>query len=139
MLLSIVIPCYNEGENVALFYGEAVNALKDHLLETEFIFINDGSRDQTLDELKKIHKNSPYNINIINFSRNFGKEAALLAGFNSSCGDYVAIIDADLQQKPSYIIDMLEILKVHNEYDCVAAYQDIRKEGKILSFLKKCF
>ncbi|MFQ7410790.1 MAG: glycosyltransferase family 2 protein [Coprobacillus cateniformis] len=139
MLLSIVIPCYNEGENVALFYGEAVNALKDHLLETEFIFINDGSRDQTLDELKKIHKNSPYNINIINFSRNFGKEAALLAGFNSSCGDYVAIIDADLQQKPSYIIDMLEILKVHNEYDCVAAYQDIRKEGKILSFLKNCF
>ncbi|WP_317316758.1 glycosyltransferase family 2 protein [Longibaculum muris] len=139
MLLSVIVPCYNEEDNVALFYNEAMHSLEEIIDEVEFVFINDGSKDNTLEELKKIYKTAMVNIKIIDFSRNFGKEAALLAGFENAVGDYVAIIDADLQQNPKYICQMLKILNENSEYDCVAAYQDVRKEGKILSFFKDCF
>lgn len=139
MLLSVIVPCYNEEDNVALFYNEAMHSLEEIIDEVEFVFINDGSKDNTLEELKKIYKTAMVNIKIIDFSRNFGKEAALLAGFENAVGDYVAIIDADLQQNPKYICQMLKILNENLEYDCVAAYQDVRKEGKILSFFKDCF
>lgn len=140
MLLSLIIPCFNEEGNVALFYQECVETFGDELMnKTELIFINDGSKDNTLIELKKIYNNSPYNIKVIDFSRNFGKEAALLAGLEASEGDYVNIIDADLQQNPKYVIQMLSIIQEHPEYDAIAAYQKKRKEGFIISAIKGCF
>lgn len=139
MKLSIVVPCYNEEDNVCLFYSETKKALGKLFDECEVIFINDGSKDNTYNKLKDIYLDDETHVKIINFSRNFGKEAALLAGLNTSKGDYVSIIDADLQQRPEYIVDMVNFLDNNDEYDCVAAYQDIRKEGKILTFFKDCF
>ncbi len=139
MLLSVVVPCYNEEENVKLFYEAVEKAFGELIHDTEIIFINDGSKDGTLAELKKIHCMSQHPIKVIGFSRNFGKEAALLAGLENSVGEFVAIIDADLQQRPEYVVEMLSILQEHPEYDSVAAYQDVRKEGHILTFFKDCF
>lgn len=139
MLLSVVIPCYNEESNVKAFYDAVVSSFGKLMNDTELIFINDGSQDNTLNNLKDICQESPFRIKIIDFSRNFGKEAALLAGFQNVEGDLVSIIDADLQQRPEYVLEMMAILDEHPEYDCVAAYQDVRKEGKIQTFCKDCF
>lgn len=137
MKLSVIVPCYNEENNIVPFYETLIKEVS--YLDLEIIFINDGSRDKTLEKLKELfHKDSEH-IKVVNFSRNFGKEAALLAGLKASSGDYVSIIDADLQQNPKYIVNMLEYLNEHPDCDCVAAYQDIRKEGKVLSFFKDCF
>jgi glycosyltransferase involved in cell wall biosynthesis len=122
-----------------LFYKAACHAFKDILPDTEIIFVNDGSRDKTFENLKKVVGYSESKVSVINFSRNFGKEAALLAGLKASTGEMVAIIDADMQQRPEYILDMMNILEEHTEYDAVAAYQDVRKEGKILRFFKDKF
>lgn len=139
MLLSVVVPCYNEADNIQAFYDAVVCAFGRLMNDTELIFINDGSQDDTLKNLKEIYCGSPYHMKIIDFSRNFGKEAALLAGFQNAEGNLVSIIDADLQQRPEYIVKMMSILKEHPEYDSVAAYQDVRKEGKIQTFCKDCF
>lgn len=139
MLLSVVVPCYNEEENVGLFYDTVVQVFGPLMKNTELVFVNDGSSDTTYERLKKIYETSPYRIKVIGFSRNFGKEAALLAGLRNADGDLVSIIDADLQQRPEYVLEMMEILKEHPEYDAVAAYQEERKEGKILTFFKNCF
>ncbi len=137
--LSIVVPCFNEEGNVGLLY-EAVVASLPHIIEdTEIIFINDGSTDGTWKALKELSEKSPYRVKAVNFSRNFGKEAALLAGFRESTGAYTAVIDADMQQNPKYIADMVKILDEHPEYDAVAAYQEKRKESKILSAFKGAF
>lgn len=137
MMLSMIVPCYNEENNVVPFYHTTMEALKD--IDLEIIFVNDGSQDQTFNQLENLfHKDSEH-IRVVNFSRNFGKEAALLAGFKEAKGDFVSVIDADLQQNPKYIKDMLTILKNNPQYDCVAAYQDVRKEGKILTWFKDCF
>ena len=138
-LLSVVVPCYNEEDNVELFYETLVNVFQEKMNETEVIFVNDGSKDQTLAHLKKIYSETAYKVKVIDFSRNFGKEAGLLAGLEASTGDYVAIIDADLQQRPEYVLQMLEILEKDDSYDAVAAYQDVRKEGTVLTFFKNCF
>ncbi|MBR3837820.1 MAG: glycosyltransferase family 2 protein [Clostridia bacterium] len=139
MLLSIVVPCYNEEENIRAFYDKTKEALGGALAHAEFVFIDDGSEDGTVKELKKLCQTVPERVRVISFSRNFGKEAGLLAGLRYAKGEYVAIIDADLQQDPKYIGDMLEILSKNPEYDCVAAYQEIRNEGKVLSFFKDSF
>ncbi|MBR7165918.1 MAG: glycosyltransferase family 2 protein, partial [Clostridia bacterium] len=139
MLLSIVVPCYNEEENIRAFYDKTKEALGEALVHAEFVFVDDGSRDGTVAELKKLCESVSEKIRVISFSRNFGKEAGLLAGLRYAKGEYVAIIDADLQQDPKYIGDMLEILSKNPEYDCVAAYQEIRNEGKALSFFKDSF
>lgn len=139
MLLSVVVPCYEEEKNVPLFYQECTQALGKLMDQTELIFVNDGSRDQTLLELKKLYSQNQNCVKIIDFSRNFGKEAALLAGLKASKGEYVAIIDADLQQRPEYIVEMLHFLQDNPDFDEVAAYQDIRKEGKVLTFFKDSF
>lgn len=139
MLLSVVVPCYNEEENVEIFYETIEKVFGDLMNDTELIFVNDGSKDSTLERLKDICHKSSYQIKVISFSRNFGKEAALLAGLENSKGEFVSIIDADLQQRPEYVMEMLSILNGHPEYDSVAAYQDVRKEGKILTFFKDCF
>lgn len=139
MLLSIVIPCYNEEENIRPFYEKVKETLPALLPHAELLFIDDGSTDKTLEEIQKLGKEVPEVVRAVSFTRNFGKEAGILAGLENAKGDYVAIIDADLQQNPSYIADMLEILSEKKEYDCVAAYQENRKESKPLSFFKGCF
>ncbi len=139
MRLSIVVPCFDEEENIRPFYEETSRCLAGIMDRVELIFIDDGSTDGTVSELKKLGEEVDTHIRIVSFSRNFGKEAGLLAGLRAAKGDYVAIIDADLQQNPSYIADMLQILSENPEYDCVAAYQKVRGEGKVLSFFKGSF
>ena len=140
MYISVIVPCFNEEGNIDLFYDETVKALgKELMSDTELIFVNDGSRDATITKLRALCDRAEYRVRVVSFSRNFGKEAALLAGLEASTGDFTSIIDADLQQKPSYIVDMLQILDEHPEYDAVAAYQQERKEGRILSLFKKTF
>ena len=139
MNISLVIPCYNEEKNVELFFEECIKVL-DKKLDVQYVFVNDGSKDNTFLEIKKvIEKNKKLNIMGINFSRNFGKEAAMLAGIKEATGDYIAIIDADLQQNPKYINEMTKILKDNPEYDCVACYQEKRIENKFVSLLKNAF
>lgn len=140
MYLSVIVPCFNEEGNIDLFYDETVKALgKELMSDTELIFVNDGSRDATITKLRALCDRAEYRVRVVSFSRNFGKEAALLAGLEASTGEFTSIIDADLQQKPSYIVDMLQILEEHPEYDAVAAYQEERKEGRLLSLFKKTF
>lgn len=138
MKLSLVIPCYNEEKNISLFYEAVKKDFSDVDFEYELVFVNDGSRDGTFKELKKLC-NGDLPVKIVNFSRNFGKEAAMYAGLRESEGDYVTIIDADLQQRPSIALDMVNTLDNEPEYDCVAAYQDTRNESKALVFFKNCF
>ena len=137
--LCMVVPCYNEEYNVKLLYEACVKTLEKYIDDTEFVFVNDGSADGTARSLKEIAESSPYAVKVINFSRNFGKEAALLAGLKYSESEYTAIIDADMQQNPKYVLRMLEVLEEHPEYDMAAAYQDRRKESKLLSFFKGAF
>lgn len=139
MLLSVIVPCFNEEENVPLFYEETVKALGERMKDTELIFVNDGSRDGTLDALRSVCEKSPYRIRVVSFSRNFGKEAALLAGLTEAKGDFVSIIDADLQQRPEYLVQMLEFLLAHPGYDSVACCQEERKEGAFMRFVKAAF
>lgn len=137
--LSVVVPCYNEERNVGVFYNELIKVFQDYSVILEVIFINDGSKDNTLMELKKLLTNKESEIKILALSRNFGKESAIYAGLEASTGDFVAIIDADMQQNPALLKDMLNILVSESDYDSVALYQEQRKEGFILSFFKRRF
>ncbi len=140
MKLSIVVPCFNEEDNIFLFYDLVEKTFQEKDFEYEYIFINDGSKDHTFDVLQDLaeqHKDS--NISIINFSRNFGKESAMYAGLKESVGMYTILIDADLQQDPKYIVEMMKILDQNEEYDSVAAFQEKRKEGNILRGCKSTF
>ena len=137
MKLSLVVPCFNEEENVGPFFEACKKALNE-IESYEVIFINDGSRDSTWKELKRLSELEG-RIKLINFSRNFGKEAAMYAGLKKAIGDYVTIIDADLQQRPELVVTMVRFLDENPDFDCVAAFQEERKEGKLLSFFKKMF
>ena len=136
--LSVIVPCYNEEKNISKFYNKLKEDLKD--IDLELIFVNDGSKDKTKEELDKILKHKEFKIKVIHFSRNFGKESAMLAGLENVRKDseYISIIDADLQQNPKYLLDMYKILNENADYDEVACFQKKRKEG-ILSFFKKTF
>ena len=136
--LSIIVPCYNEGENVALFFDESKKSLDKIKYKKEFIFINDGSKDNTIEELKKLTKKNE-NIKVINFSRNFGKEAAIYAGLKECTGDLAVLIDADLQQHPKLIIPMLDEIEKDSDLDIVAYYQEKRIENKFIGFCKSIF
>ena len=139
MKLSLVVPCYNEAENVAAFQEAAIAAFEGCGYDYEIIFIDDGSKDATLHNLRKIHAQQKCPVKVVSFSRNFGKEAGIYAGLTHASGEYISFIDADLQQRPEIVLDMVKILDEEPEYDIVAAYQDRRGEGKILSFFKKSF
>jgi len=139
MKLSIVVPCYNEEKNVNLFYNEFVKVFKNFKNNYEFVFVNDGSKDNTFAELKKIYEKGKENVKVVNFSRNFGKEAAMYAGLTEADGDYISIVDADLQQRPEVLLEMFNFLINNQSYDCVAAFQESRREGKVLQFFKRCF
>ncbi len=119
--LSLIVPCYNEEKMINLFYEEIIKHLKSLDCEYELIFINDGSLDNTWFVLKKLVKVDTC-LKVINFSRNFGKEAAMLAGLRNSSGDFVAIMDADLQHPPRLLEEMLHLLR-DGEYDSVGAYR----------------
>lgn len=139
MKLSLVVPCYNEAENVAAFQEATIAAFAGCGYDYEIVFIDDGSRDATLHNLRKIHAAQKCPVKVVSFSRNFGKEAGIYAGLTHAAGEYITFIDADLQQRPEIARDMVKILDEQPEYDIVAAYQDRRGEGKILSFFKKSF
>lgn len=139
MKLSLVVPCYNEAENVAAFQSAAMSAFEGCGYDFEIVFVDDGSKDATLHELRKLYQAQACPVKVVSFSRNFGKEAGIYAGIKQSSGEYVCLIDADLQQRPEIARDMVKILDEKPEYDVVAAYQDRRGESKFLSFFKKGF
>ena len=137
--ISIVIPCYDEEEMLMLFYPELIKVI-DTIddAEIELILVNDGSKDKTLEKIRELRQKDD-RVKYISFSRNFGKEAAMFAGLEKATGDYVAIMDADLQDPPKLLIEMYNILKT-GEYDCVGTRRVTRKgEPKILSFFARLF
>ena len=109
------------------------------LIDFEIIFVDDGSSDATLHELRKLYKLQHCPVKVVSFSRNFGKEAGIFAGMKHAGGEYISLIDADLQQRPEIVREMVKILDTDSDIDVVAAYQDRRGEGKFLSFFKKIF
>ncbi|MDD5863433.1 MAG: glycosyltransferase family 2 protein [Firmicutes bacterium] len=139
MKLSLVVPCYNEADNVAAFQNAVIAAFDGCGYDYEIVFIDDGSKDATLHNLKKLYAAQRCPVKVISFSRNFGKEAGIYAGLQHASGEYISLIDADLQQRPEIVRDMVKTLDEEPEYDVVAAYQDRRGEGKVLSFFKRCF
>lgn len=137
--ISLIIPCYNEQEVLPLLYQEIVSVSKEmNENHFEFLFIDDGSTDNTLADIKKL-SNEDSRVKYISFSRNFGKEAAMYAGFCAADGDYVAVMDADLQDPPSLLPEMLRIIKEEN-YDSVATHRVSREgEPKIRSVFARAF
>lgn len=137
--ISIIIPCYNEEQAIPYFYEEITKISKTINYDFEYIFVNDGSKDKTIEVIKKYSKKDK-NVKYIHFSRNFGKEAAMYAGLEKSTGDYVAIMDADLQDPPSLLPEMLNFLENNEEYDCVGTRRVTRKgEPPIRSFFARMF
>lgn len=142
MLLSIVVPCYNEQEALPYFYKEICRVAEEmkasHGADFEFIFVDDGSKDKTLAIARELHKKDP-RVRYISFSRNFGKEAGILAGLEAAKGDYVAMMDADLQDPPALLPRMLDAL-LEEDYDCAATRRTNRKgEPPIRSFFARMF
>ena len=136
--ISIIVPCYNEEESISYFYKEINKVSKKMKTDFEFIFVNDGSSDKTIDVIKK-HNKKDKRVKYISFSRNFGKEAAIYAGLNLSSGDYVAIMDADLQDPPKLLPEMLNIIE-NEKYDSVGTRRVTRKgEPRIRSFCARMF
>ena len=136
--ISLVVPCYNEEAVIDLFYNE-IGKIKKEFSDCEFeiIFVNDGSQDKTLEIMRRLSKNK--DVRYISFSRNFGKEAAMYAGLEASTGDYVAIMDADLQDPPALLHEMYEILE-SGEYYSVATRRVSRKgEPVIRSFFARLY
>ena len=141
-LLSIIVPCYNEEESLPFFYQriqQVATKLKEkHQLEMECLFVDDGSKDKTLTLLRQYSQENPM-MKYVSFSRNFGKEAAIYAGLEHSQGDYVAMLDADLQDPPELLDEMYEAI-INEGYDCVATRRVTRKgEPPLRSFFARLF
>lgn len=137
---SLVIPCYNEEGNVERFFEVARAAMAGYTDDYELVFVNDGSRDGTHEALRRLYDAHPEShITVIRFSRNFGKEAAMYAGLKAAKGEYVTVIDADLQQPPATAVEMGRILDENPTYDMVAAFQAKRKENKFIGWCKRRF
>ena len=140
--ISIIVPCYNEEKAVPLFYDEMERVIKEDFakinVKFEYIFVNDGSTDNTLHVIKELHKKDK-KIRYISFSRNFGKEAAMFAGLEATEGDYITVMDADLQDPPSLLKQMYDTIKEEG-YDCVATRRVTRKgEPPIRSIFSRLF
>ena len=140
MLLSVIVPCYNEEENVPYFYEELMKLtpfFEEKKLDLELIYVDDGSKDGTVSEVKKLNEKDD-RVKLVSFSRNFGKEAAIYAGFSKSRGDYVVMMDADLQDPPSLLPKMFRYIE--EGYDSVATRRVSRKgEPVIRSFFARLF
>lgn len=137
-LLSIIVPCYNEEEMIPIFFQELENIKLP--VNREYIFINDGSSDKTLKEIKKVYVKARERVRYISFSRNFGKEAGIFAGLKEAKGDYIVLMDVDLQDPPELLPKMIEILKKDNTFDCIGTRRSTRLgEPLIRSFFAKLF
>lgn len=138
-LISIIVPCYNEEQVLPILKDalyQVMNQMTD--FDFEFLFINDGSKDQTLQLLKQYHTEDS-RIQYLSFSRNFGKEAAIYAGLQNASGNYIALMDADMQDPPSLLPEMMKELQI-GAWDCIATRRSTRKgEPVIRSFFAKCF
>ena len=138
MKLSVIVPCYNEQGSIEEFYNEISKFLKKEKISYELIIIDDGSTDDTFKKIKELSVNKE--VKAISFSRNFGKESAMLAGLNYAAGDYIAIMDADLQHTPDMLGLMYNKLLDNEEYDIVCAYKENRyDESKLKKILTSCF
>ena len=136
--LSVIVPCYNEQESVPLFYEAFIKETADMPVAFEFLFVDDGSGDNTLNAFRALRERDP-RVHYISFSRNFGKESAMFAGMEAAQGDYVAIMDVDLQDPPSLLPEMLRGIE-EDGYDCVATRRVTRKgEPKVRSFFARAF
>ena len=131
--LSIIVPCFNEEESIPYFYDEVKKVTKNMDIKLELIFVDDGSRDKTLEVIKS--KTDDKEVKYISFSRNFGKESAMYAGLSMASGDYVTIMDVDLQDPPSLLPEMVRLIEEEG-YDCVATKSTSRNG---YSFLRKTF
>ena len=131
--LSIIVPCFNEEESIPYFYDEVKKVTNNMDIKLELIFVDDGSRDKTLEVIKS--KTDDKEVKYISFSRNFGKEAAMYAGLSMASGDYVTIMDVDLQDPPSLLPEMVRLIEEEG-YDCVATKSTSRNG---YSFLRKTF
>ena len=137
-MISLIVPCFNEEESLPIFYEETVKVLKTMDVDYELLVIDDGSKDRTLEVARELAKKDP-NLKYVSFSRNFGKEAAMYAGFCNAKGDYTAVMDADMQDPPSLLPQMFEILE-SGEYDSVATRRVTRKgESKVRSWFARMF
>ncbi|MDE6492932.1 MAG: glycosyltransferase family 2 protein [Lactobacillus sp.] len=136
--ISIVVPCYDEEEALPLFYEAVEKVVRKMDVKVEYWFVNDGSTDKTLAELRRFHEKNT-NVHYISFSRNFGKEAALYAGLQAATGDYVVNMDADLQDPPYFLPIMYKLLQT-GEWDCIGTRRTDRNgESKIKSFFSGMF
>ena len=137
--ISVIVSCYNEEKTVPLFYEEMERVSKEfENVEFEYIFVNDGSKDDTLKILKELHQRDN-KVRYVSFSRNFGKEAAMFAGLEAAEGDYVTLMDADLQDPPALLKEMFDSIK-NEGYDCVATRRVTRKgEPKLRSLFSRIF
>lgn len=136
--ISIIVPVYNEEEAIKIFHDKITEVSAKIEADFEYIFVNDGSKDKTL-EIAKEYAKKDSRVRFVSFSRNFGKEAAMYAGLQASTGDYVAIMDVDLQDPPDLIPEMYETL-LTTDYDCVATKRKTRKgENPIISFFSRLF
>ena len=140
--ISLIVPCFNEEDMIPLFYKEVNSIIYElynngSIIKWEYIFIDDGSYDNTLNIIKN-YANQDNNVHYISFSRNFGKEAAMLAGLKSAKGEYILLLDVDLQHPPFLIKKMLEIAKKEN-YDCVVAKRTRKGEPLLRTLFSKCF
>lgn len=138
MLLSFVVPSYNEEGNVEKLYNEINRVFAEREERVEVVFVDDGSSDGTFARLRELNLLNE-NVRAISFSRNFGKDAAIYAGLEAARGDLVCIIDADLQQRPEVVVSMLDRLYSDPELDCVAAYQEKRHENRLVGAVKSIF
>lgn len=137
--LSVVVPCHNEQDTVNLFYHAASKVLRTMPVDYEYWFVDDGSSDATLTEFQQLQVDHPETVHYISFSRNFGKEAALYAGLQATTGDYVVVMDVDLQDPPEYLPKMLELI-TSGDYDCVGTRRTDRTgEARIKSWLSDQF
>ena len=124
--ISIIIPCYNEQEAIPIFYNAIVKTAEELFeVQMEFLFVNDGSKDKSLEEMKSLAEKDE-RVKYVNFSRNFGKEAAMYAGLSYASGDYIATMDVDLQDPPDLLPVMYRSIKEEG-YDCVATRRVTRK------------
>ena len=139
MQLSLIVPCYNEQDNVEAFHDACRAAFDGCIASYELIFVNDGSRDDTWARLTALQERADVPVKLIDFSRNFGKEAAMYAGMQRAEGEFVTVIDADLQQPPEKALEMVRFLEANPDFDAVAAYQDARREGRFTALCKKLF
>lgn len=139
MQLSLIVPCYNEQDNVEAFHDACRAAFDGRIASYELIFVNDGSRDDTWARLTALQERADVPVKLIDFSRNFGKEAAMYAGMQRAEGEFVTVIDADLQQPPEKALEMVRFLEANPDFDAVAAYQDARREGRFTALCKKLF